>query len=306
MVDALVLDACVDPHQLAERHQSPRAARDLQFCMRSRSDRAGAVEPHRERHVLLRRIHVQQPRRIPGGGHLHGARDVVLGDAVQRGLLLVDQHAVLRLVVLDVPVDVHHAVGVLPNRSRICRAMRDPALLRRPVDLRHQRLQHRRTGRHLRHLDARAVSARRSAAGAAAPALAISWLCSLRSPFGSRFTWMSATFGAAPQVVMAHQSVEVVRRRRAHIRLHVHHFGLLRASLRASALRHPRGLFERGAVRHVDDHLELALVVERQHLHLDELEVEQRHRAEQQEHDAAEEAPAQWRAWCSSAPITRR
>ncbi len=54
-----------------------------------------------------------------------------------------------------------------------------------------------------------------------------------------------------------------------------------------------RGLFERRPFGHVDDHLELALVVERQHLHFDELYVDQRHGAEQQQYDHAQKAPAQ-------------
>src|ERR1019366_655754 len=43
------------------------------------------------------------------------------------------------------------------------------------------------------------------------------------------------------------------------------------------------------------DHLELALVVERQHLHLDESDVNERHRAEQQHHHHGQKSPSQLR-----------
>ena len=89
---------------------------------------------------------------------------------------------------------------------------------------------------------------------------------------------------------MAHQSVEVVRRRRSRVGLDVDHFALL-LRLFGQQLRNARRFFERGAVGHVDDHLELALVVERQHLDLDEAEVEERAGGEQQDHHAAHEAP---------------
>ena len=52
------------------------------------------------------------------------------------------------------------------------------------------------------------------------------------------------------------------------------------------------GAFERAAFGHVEDDLEFALVVERQHLHLHPADAHERHRAQQQAHDAGEEDPA--------------
>ena len=46
-------------------------------------------------------------------------------------------------------------------------------------------------------------------------------------------------------------------------------------------LRHPGRLLERGAVRHVDDHLHLALVVKGQHLDAHDLQQGQRHHRQQ-------------------------
>ena len=93
---------------------------------------------------------------------------------------------------------------------------------------------------------------------------------------------------------MPHQAVEIVRRGGAHVGLQIDHLRLVERGA-GQRIGGARGLFERGSVGHVHDHLELALVVERQHLDFDELEVDQRDGAEQQEHDAAQESPAQRR-----------
>jgi hypothetical protein len=78
---------------------------------------------------------------------------------------------------------------------------------------------------------------------------------------------------------------------RADILLHVHH-GLVLERSRRQRRRDPRGRFERGALRHVDHDLELALVVERKHLHGDQAERHECHRPQQQDGDASEEERA--------------
>ena len=95
----------------------------------------------------------------------------------------------------------------------------------------------------------------------------------------------------AAQVIVADQAVEVVRTRGAGVGLEIHDFGLLRGFLR-QCLRDSRGFFQGGSVGHVDDDLELALVVKGEHLHLDESEIEQRAGAEQQHDNAQEEHAA--------------
>ena len=107
--------------------------------------------------------------------------------------------------------------------------------------------------------------------------------------------------GSAAQIVVTHQAIEVVGRSRSGVGLDVHHFPLLLRFL-AQQLRHPRRLFQRGAVRHVDNHLELALVIERQHLDLDETGVEQRTGGQQQDHDTTDEAPAEEQAGAEELP----
>ncbi len=81
--------------------------------------------------------------------------------------------------------------------------------------------------------------------------------------------------GAAPQVVVPHQPVEVVGSGGSGIDLVVQYFGL-RMQVRADFLFHGERAFEWCALRHIHNHLELALVVKRQHLHAYGLERHQR------------------------------
>ena len=76
---------------------------------------------------------------------------------------------------------------------------------------------------------------------------------------------------------MPHESVEVERRGDAGVDLVVGHFRF-DADGGGDFARGLRGAFERAALGHVEDDLELALVVERQHLHLHPAERDQRHR----------------------------
>ncbi len=96
---------------------------------------------------------------------------------------------------------------------------------------------------------------------------------------------------AAAQEVVADEAVEVVGRGRSGVALDVVH-GRVAHGGAGERGRDARGLLERRAVRHVDHHLELALVVERQHLHVHELKRHQRDAAEEQHDDTAEEQPA--------------
>jgi len=86
-----------------------------------------------------------------------------------------------------------------------------------------------------------------------------------------------AEFRPGAQVVLPHQPVEVDRRRGAGIDLVVGHLGQ-RRDLRGEFLQDATRLLERGSLRHVDDDLELGLVVEGQHLHHDPLHHDERDR----------------------------
>ena len=97
--------------------------------------------------------------------------------------------------------------------------------------------------------------------------------------------------GAAPQEVVPHQAVEVVGRGNAGVGLEVHNLGLLLDDGGQFA-GDARGFFERGSLGHVDDDLELALVVERQHLHLDEADADEDDRAEEHRRDQRQKSAA--------------
>ncbi len=123
---------------------------------------------------------------LAGGGDAHHARDVVRGDAVQRGLFLIDDQTLAGLIVLDVPIDIDDAVGLFEDVADLARDA-VLALLRGPVDLGDQRLQHRRTGRHFGDLDA-GVCSFCDRQQSSRTRLAISWLCKSRSCLPLRLT----------------------------------------------------------------------------------------------------------------------
>ena len=246
------------------------------------------VELHANRNVLARLRIVQQPRRRAVQSHLDRLRHRRRRHAVQRGLVQIDHHVVLGLRIFDVPVHIHHAGRRLEDLLDLLRQLH-LLLVVGPIHFRHQRLQHRRPGRNLGHLQPRTV-------------LVADRDQPRPQPLGDVVALRAALMAvqqvhldvrlvrAAPQEIMPHQSVEVVWPRRARVNLVVHHFRLL-AQVLPQLLRHARGLLQRRAVGHVDDHLELALVVEGQHLHLHQLERHQRTREQQQHHHAAEEHP---------------
>jgi len=82
---------------------------------------------------------------------------------------------------------------------------------------------------------------------------------------------------------MADEAVEVDRRRRARVGLEVGDLGH-RGNVGGELGQHRRGALDRRARGHVDDHLELALVVERQHLQHHELHDRERDGREDRHH----------------------
>ena len=219
--------------------------------------RRGQLE--HDRHVLALGGGVEEPDRLPAGGQLEGSRDVVRADAVQRRLGPVDHVAHPRLRVLDVPVDVDHARGLAHQPLHLAREG-GPALRIRSVDLGHHRLEHGGAGRHLGDGHRGAVFTGNGGDGGS-------------DPLGDRVTLVRALLlrhevhldvgdvGAAAQVIVAHEAVEIERRRRTGVNLPVAHLGVL-AERGGHLLRDARRLLQRRALRSVDDHLELRLVVE--------------------------------------------
>ncbi len=95
----------------------------------------------------------------------------------------------------------------------------------------------------------------------------------------------------AAHVVVAHQTVEVIRARRSRVSLVVQHIRLPREFF-TKRLGHSRRLLQGCAVGHVDNHLQLALVVERQHLHSHQSQGRQCHRDQKQNCHSNEEQDA--------------
>ena len=101
-----------------------------------------------------------------------------------------------------------------------------------------------------------------------------------------------AHLGTAAQIVLPHQSVEVDRCGSAGVGLVVGDLGHL-GEVVADLVQHPVGLLQRRALRHVEHHLELRLVVEGQHLEHHQLDRGERHRAgDQHRHREPQHAPA--------------
>ena len=93
------------------------------------------------------------------------------------------------------------------------------------------------------------------------------------------------------QVVLADQPVEGDGACRSGIALQVTHLGLAGEEL-PEVVQRGGGIFERRACRHIDDHLELALVVEGQHLKHDPLHHRQANRKHERDEDAGQEQPS--------------
>jgi hypothetical protein len=113
VVDALVFHDFFDVNQLAEHDHAAAAAGEPLVLKALRIRSRGTIEPHGQRHIFLLCVLMKQAGLISSGRHLHSASDGVVTDPVQRGLLLVDDQAIFRLIIFDVPIDVHNAVSLL-------------------------------------------------------------------------------------------------------------------------------------------------------------------------------------------------
>ena len=226
----------------------------------------------------------------------------LLADAVEGGLFLVQHEPHLGLVGLDIPVGVHDAVGVVEDVDDLV-GQRQAAFLVRPIDFRHERLQDGRAGRDFGHGDAGAVFGR-DCGDARADALGDVMALGFALALGNEVDLQVGDVGAAAHEVVAHQAVEVegggdagVNLVIRHLRLDAHGGGDFAGGL--------GGAFQRAAFGHVEDDLELALVVERQHLHLHPAEADRCHGGKEQNDDARQEGqpPA---GLAISGPMNRR
>ena len=209
--------------------------------------------------------------------------DVGDRDAMLRGLHLIHAHDQSRLRVLDVPVGVDDSCGVLEDRLDLLRHLSLAGKVR-AINLCYQSLNNRRPGRHFADLDARAVLVADGVQQRAKPLCnRVALLSALLR--GQQVHLNVGLVRLAAHVVVADQSVEVIRARSSGVGLIVQDIRLP-CKLAAQRLRHSRGLLERRAVGHVDDDLQFALVVERQHLHADQPQRNQCHRRQKQQDHA--------------------
>ena len=116
----------------------------------------------------------------------------------------------------------------------------------------------------------------------------MAWLCSLRCFAGRQVHLDVGLIRLAAHVVVAHQPVEVIGAGGSGISLVVQDIRLPRKFI-TQRLSDSRCLFERRAVRHIDDDLQFALVVERQHLHAHQSQRHERDRDQQQHRHSDEE-----------------
>ncbi len=199
-------------------------------------------------------------------------------DAVERGLFLVDDEARFRLIGLDIPIDIDHTRRALENVAHLA-GQRVAVRFVRAVDFGHERLQNGRTGWHFRDGDAR-VEARGDRCDAGADPLRD--IVALRAPFAFRkqvYLNVRDVRTLAEEVV-PNESVEIVWRGNAGVDLVIGHFRF-GADGGGDFARDLRGALERAAFGHVQDHLELALVIEGQHFHFHPAKPDQRHREQQ-------------------------
>ena len=215
--------------------------------------------------------------------------DLLHRHAGKSRLLLIHGEAIPCLVVLHVPVDVHNAVGFLENLPDLPGHLDLPPVIG-TVDFRHQRLQNRRPGRDLDHLDPGAMFRRDGVDHRPDPFRDVVAL-RLPIPFRNQIHLDVRLVGLLTQEIVPHQAVEVVGGGSTDVHLVIHHLRD-RGDGVADLPGNRGGLLQGRALGHVDHHLELALVVEGKHLHLHDLEREKGQRTQEQENDEEKEAIA--------------
>src|SRR5579862_1993714 len=208
---------------------------------------------------------------------------------MQRSLVEIDLEVVFRLRIFDVPVHVYNTWRLLENIFYL-RSELDLASVVRTVDFCDKRLQHRRARRNFRHFDAGAERGRefdkfRAQAPRYLMTLSLTIMPRQQVHLNVRLIRLTA------QKIMPHHAIEVIRTRCARINLVIRHFGLLRKIL-SQGLRDASGLLERRSVGHIDDDLELALVVEGQHLYANPFQRDERNCCQEEDDYAAKKNPA--------------
>ncbi len=111
-------------HQFGERHHCARTIAQLHRFESGDGRTLAAAETDSDRNIFLGRVDVQQSSRFADRTCAHQPRHLIGRDAVQRGFFLVDAKLVFGLIVLDVPVDIHDAIGA---PEQVADLARDPS-----------------------------------------------------------------------------------------------------------------------------------------------------------------------------------
>ena len=193
---------------------------------------------------------------------------------MQRRLFLVYHEFHLRLIGLDIPIRVHHAGRGMKNINDLLRQLQT-VFLGRPVNFSHQCLQHGRARRHFGNRDA-GTEFRGDLRHARTHAFGNVMALRLALVFRHQIDLHVGHVRAPPHEVVTHEAVEVEGRRDARINFVIRNFWF-RADGGGDFPRCLGGAFKRTAFRHVEDDLEFALVVERQHFDLHPADINQRH-----------------------------
>ena len=286
VVNGLFAHRIGDGDQLAQRHGAATAAAYAQLQQRVQA----AVQLGRELDECGHRVAAAVVQ--PGGGvareaHAQRARHGRLRHAQARSLGPVHQQQGARCVCDGAVINVDHAGGALEHAADLPRQLLAASGVG-AVDLGDDGREYRRAGRHFNHLHVGAkpsayVLQRRSLAQRNAVAL----LLALR--FVEQVDLDVAHFATGAQVVLAHQAVEVDGRGGAGVGLEVLDLGH-RRQMTPQRLQHGGSPLQRRAHRHVDHHLQFALVVERQHLQDDRAKDGQQQRnGDQQRHRQAQQ-----------------
>ena len=186
-------------------------------------------------------------------------------------------------------MDVHDVGGRLEQAPHAPRRLL-PGLRRRAVDLRHHRVHHGWPGRDLHHLHGRPASLRDRGEGGPH---ALGDVVALRVAvvLGGEVDLQVRQVRGPPQEVVADEAVEVEGGGVAGVELDVPDLGD-RGQVVLHAPRRFEGDLEGRPLGVIEDHLELALVVEGQHLDLDQLDADEGDRAREEREHEGEERPA--------------
>ena len=224
---------------------------------------------------------------------MDGLRDRGSGYSEHFGALTVDAQMHAGRIFLDRGVDCDNVIGLRKSLDDPLRELLTTGFVR-TIDLRHQRTHDRRTRWNFHHFDPGAV--------------ALGNLLDLRTqPLRDRvalFTAMLfvdqrdlqvAQLRLGAQIILAHQPIECDGACRAGVALQIADFRLAGEEL-TEIVQGRGGIFQRCARGHVDDDLELALVVKGQHFENHPLHHRQTDREHERRQNACEQQPPLARA----------